>query len=368
MSIYCDANKTTLMPPTVIDTMIKWSNRGDPSSQYASGKEAKQLIDKFCKYIANVGDFTLDGPEGYTIYFTNGASMANNNIITASVRSFANKTKLQPHIITSAVEHKSILECCIQLSREKLCQLTIISVDETDKLRGTVNIQSIQNAIKKNTCLITIMAANHETGSINNLQEISKIARHYRIPFHSDIAQLYGKSIFRPRQLNIDAFSVSFHKLHGPPGIGFLCVKNMFIEGYNLIFPQNGIENIPAIAASFAAMKYTLKNRGVKNTLLRQFTTDIISSLPSTVMILNPTEYCKTLPNTLLILVNYKILRGPLEKLNIIVNDLVDQHVLDAINIPRELHPNVLRLSFTDDTTPLEAARLKQELLLLLRN
>jgi cysteine desulfurase len=234
MSIYCDANSTTLMPPIVIDTMIKWCNRGNPSAQYSSGKEGRQLIDKFCKYIANEGDFTLEGPEGYTIYFTSGASSANNNIIVAAVRGFAYKTKLQPHIITSAVEHKSILECCTQLAREKLCQLTIIPVNKTSELRGTVNMQAIQKAIKKNTCLITVMAANHETGSINNLQEISKIAHHHHIPFHSDIAQLYGKSIFLPRQLNIDAFSVSFHKLHGPPGIGFLCVKNIFLEGYNL--------------------------------------------------------------------------------------------------------------------------------------
>jgi cysteine sulfinate desulfinase/cysteine desulfurase-like protein len=108
-------------------------------------------------------------------------------------------------------------------------------------------------------------------------------------------------------------------------------------------------------------MRYTLKDRSAKNTLLRQFTTNIITALSNkklNIITLSPTDYHKTLPNTLLILVKYKTLRESLEQQNIIVNDMVDQHVLDAIGVPRELHANVLRISFADSITPLEASKL----------
>jgi cysteine desulfurase len=289
--IYCDANATTLMPQAAIDTMVKWCNRGNPSAAYASAKEGRLLMEKFRQYIADECDFDQEGPDGYSVLFTSGASESNCHIITAAVRSYAFRTHFLPHVITSAAEHKTVLSCCARLARERLCQLSVVPVSKADTARaglGMVDPQEVRRAIRKNTCLITIMAANNETGALNNLHAIGEIAHLHRVPFHSDAVQLFSKSTFRPRGLNIDAFSASFHKLHGPPGVGLLCIKNKLVEGYDLCplicGAQNaglrgGTENLPGLAASFVALRHTQKDRGSKNGQLRKHTDAFIRTL-----------------------------------------------------------------------------------------
>lgn len=277
--VYLDCNATTLMPQTAIDAMVRWCNRGNPSAEYASAQEARKMMDAFRHKIAVECGFELGGPTGYTIIFTSGASESNCHIVTSTVRSYMAKTKHLPHIITSAVEHKSLLSCCLRLAKEGLCQLTVLPVGRSGPGLGAVHPDDLKNAIRLNTCLVTIMAANNETGVLNNLHALSTIARRTNIPFHTDAVQLFGKGAMHPNSLGIDAFSVSFHKLHGPPGIGLLVLRQSLVDGYDLCphicGSQNGglrggTENLQGIAAAFAAFRHTMTDRTRKTARMQR--------------------------------------------------------------------------------------------------
>lgn len=281
--VYFDNNATTLMSDKVINSLVEWCNRGNPSADYASAREAKQMMNDFRSQIAIECGFELDGPNAFAIIFNSGASESNCHIVTSAVRSYAAKTKKLPHLITSAAEHKSLLSCCVRLEKEKLCQLTILPVGSPgSKNLGSVDPNDLARAIRPNTCLVSIMAANNETGILNNLREMSKTTKKAHIPFHTDAVQLFGKSAVRPILLGIDAFSASFHKLGGPPGVGILVIKKSLIDGYDLCShicgSQNdgmrgGTENLPGIGASFTAFRFAMTDRTKKTLKVSQLKT-----------------------------------------------------------------------------------------------
>lgn len=403
--IYMDNNSTTLCPPIVIETMMKWINRGNPSSEYASARESKKLMDSFREYVANACGFNQKGPRGYTIIFTSGASESNNFMVSSAVRSFAYKTGKLPHVITSAVEHKSLLECCIQLEKEGLTQLTILPVGVGGQALGAVDPADVQRAIRPNTCLVSIMAANNETGIMNDVRAIGAIARAAKVPFHTDAVQVFGKSPLKPNDALVDAFSVSFHKLHAPAGIGLLVLKNNLIEGYELCAhicgAQNGglrggTEPIHNIAAAFQAFKWTLDQRSEKNANVKKMREVIKGALAKSipcfyiddylgekgreaaesadrggspvVVWIAPKETAKSaslvLPNTLFLSVHRprfcnKAARAALEARGIIVSVgsacNSESHgpsgVVEAMGVPRPLQDGVLRVSLSDDVS-----------------
>lgn len=271
---YLDNGSTTMMPQEVIDAVVKWMNRGDPSAEYASAAEARKLLDRFRQEVAAQGGFELEGPRGFQVIFTSGASEGNCHVVTAAARAFAARTKKLPHLVASAVEHKSVLACCLQLARERAAQLTLLPVRTAGADAGTVDPEELRRALRPNTCLVSVMAANHETGAINDLRALGAIAHAAHVPFHTDAAQFYGKSVVRPADLNLDAFTVSFHKLHGPFGVGLLVLRNDFVSGYGLPALICGIqndglrgggENIPAIAGALVAFRRAMTERGAKN-------------------------------------------------------------------------------------------------------
>ncbi len=400
------------MPPAAIDTMLRWCNRGNPSGAYASGVEARRLLAKFRHYIAAECDIQQEGPDGYAILFTSGASEANCHIITAAARSYTHRTGLLPHIVTSAAEHPSVRRCCARLARERLCQLTTVSATHD---RYFCQPDSIYRAIRKNTCLVTVAAANPETGAINDLRAIGAAVRRGsqgRVPFHTDAAQLFGKSAFRPRMLKLDAFSVSFHMLHGPPGVGLLCIKNKLIEGYDLCplicGMQNaglrgGIENLPGIAGSFAALRHTLKDRRAKNARLRACCAALTRALRTALVCLTLDEYlahrgtkkgqlglpgraavvffgpsnrAKVLPGTISLAVVQpgsarrfcnETARAALEARGVIVS-LGSSYFLEAAGAPEKLHAGALHLGLSDEITLPEVGRLAQALLEVLQS
>jgi cysteine desulfurase len=271
--VYLDNNATTLMPGKVIDALNAWCNRGNPSAEYASAREARRMMDAFRQQVAVECGFELDGPNAYAVVFTSGASESNCHIVTSTVRSYAAKTGRLPHVVTSAAEHKSLLACCLRLAKERLCQLTVLPVGQAGPGLGAVDPADLAVALRPNTCLVSIMAANNETGVLSNLREMSKVTRKAHVPFHTDAVQLFGKSAVRPVALGVDAFSASFHKLGGPPGVGLLVLRRALIEGYDLCphicGSQNaglrgGTENLPGIGASFAAFRIAMADRAEK--------------------------------------------------------------------------------------------------------
>jgi cysteine desulfurase len=261
------------MPAAAIEAMVAWINRGNPSAEYASAREARQMMAAFRKSIAQACDFGQEGLQGYEVVFTSSGSESNCFMVTSAVRSYAAKTGRLPHVVTSAVEHKSLLACCLRLAKEKMCQLTVLPVGQGGPGLGAVDPAVLAAAIRPNTCLVTIMAANNETGILNDLRALARHARAAGVPFHSDAVQLFGKAAFRPEALGLDAFSASFHKIGGPPGVGLLVLRRAVVEGYDLCplicGSQNGglrggTENLPGIGGSFAAFRLAMDGRAAK--------------------------------------------------------------------------------------------------------
>lgn len=376
---YLDANATTFMPEIVIKALVKWANKGNASAHYC--KSFRELAFKFKESILldnNLKDFT--------VVFTSGASESNAFIITSAVRSYMNKTGHLPHVIISEIEHKSIQLCCQYLEEDALCQCTKIKVKIDKDNYGMVDPVELQKAIRPNTCLISIMAANNETGIINDIPLLASIAHKNRIPFHSDIVQYFGKyGIYE----GLDACSISFHKLSGPPGVGCAIIRNSFLEGYNLkaLIPgtqnnglRGGTDNISGIAASYAAYKYNLINRDYKNKRNQNNKDFLKTYFNRFIPCYNISEFDKeryeknkifwitnkndnlVLPNTILLTVyidNFCNIRmkEELEKHNVILSvgsacnssSSKASDVVYALKLPPELKSGVLRISFLDD-------------------
>ncbi|GFR91198.1 cysteine desulfurase [Elysia marginata] len=311
--VYLDNNSTTMMPPEVVDAMLRWINRGNPSAEYSSAREAQKLLQRFRTLLAADGGFRMEGPRGYSIIFTSGGSEGNCHVANAAARAYAARTGKLPHIIISAMEHTSLSTCCLQLARDKMAQLTVIPVQKCPAggrareggATGTVDPSELQKAIRPNTCLISVIAANGATGAINDLRALGAIARASRIPFHSDAVQFFGKSTFQPEALNLDAFSASFHTLHGPPGVGFLALRNAFVESYCLgalvCGTQNaglrgGTANLPGVAGAFTAYKLSSADRGSKNFRIRRLRDGIQAALARRFFAIHVDDYCEARP------------------------------------------------------------------------
>ncbi len=307
--VYLDNNATTLMPPAVVNTVYSWINRGDPSAEHRAARETQKMVHRFRRYLAaKGGGYSLEGLRGYTLVFTNGGAESNALVLMSAARAYATRTKRLPHIVTSAAEHESTLDCCQQLLRDKMIQLTVLPVRKagTGGRTGTVEPGDLRKALRANTCLVSIIAANHETGALNPVQALGAVAHEQRVPFHSDVAQLFGRDEISPADLNLDAFSVSFHKLHAPPGVGLLALRNDFVAGYRLesyisgrrphMSPGGGMANGSGIAGAFAATRLALTDRAPKNRRLRALRDRIWAALAQRFLAVHVDEYCEARP------------------------------------------------------------------------
>lgn len=292
--IHLNNNPTTFTPPEVVKTMVKWINQNS-----AAGLKMTQ---NFRKTIADDCNIKLEGPRGYSIIFTSSCSESNCHIIISTAHAYASKTGKLPHIIISSIEHKSLHSCCIQLSKNKIIQLTIIPVQV---YTGTINSIELKNAIRPNTCLISIISASGEIGTINDIKTLGEIAHERNIPFHTDAAQIFGRTSINIPNLNIDALSVSFNNIYGPPGVGLLILRNDFIDGYGiraLICGEGndelrgGTENIPGIAGSFTAYKYIYSSRESKNHKIRNLRNNFITMISKKILTLHISDYCEAKP------------------------------------------------------------------------
>lgn len=271
-----DHNATTMMSEKTLEVFAKSANHGNPSSFYAS--EEKEGLDSAQKYIREICGLN---EKDWHVIFTSGATESNVTIIRMAVEAQERKGKTRPHIISSVIEHPSILSTLDQMGNR--IKVTLVP-SESD---GTVSPEKVKKAIKASTCLCTIMTANNETGSINDVKAIHEICKKEGIPFHTDSTQSFGKSIV-PSPETGDAFSVSFHKVYGPVGVGMLILnaKVADVFGYQSLLPgsQNGgwragTENYPGIMASISALKDTMTDRLEKNQKLEELRHFILTSL-----------------------------------------------------------------------------------------
>lgn len=262
--IYMDHSATTPIHPEVIELM-KFAMEnvyGNPSSLYSLGREAKKYVDEARQKVAD-----LIGAKFEEIYFTGGGTESDNLAIQGVV--YGNEKKGN-HIITSAVEHPAVLDCCRNLEK-KGYELTILPVDQY----GMVDPEEVSKAIRKNTVLISIMHGNNENGTIQPIKEISGIAREHGIFFHTDCVQTAGKIPLNVDDLGADLLTISSHKIYGPKGIGLL-YKRKGVRVLPLIYGggqerriRSGTENTLGIigfgkAAEIALRDLETENRRVK--------------------------------------------------------------------------------------------------------
>lgn len=254
------------------------------SSGHNEGDRAKKIIDNFKQYISNLCEIPLTGEHGYSVYFTSGASESNSMIIKNTAEAFRLKRRVIPHIITTSIEHSSIIDCCKDMENKNLAKITYINPKTDPENFGEIDPQDVVSAICPQTCLISIMTANNETGIITDIRKITTKLRDFynetgrdRIPFHTDATQSFGK--YPPKLFisSVHACSASFHKFHGPIGVGLLIIKKSFQKNYNispLVYgeQENGFRggtiNFPLIAISYISSRINFENREEKNNML----------------------------------------------------------------------------------------------------
>ncbi len=251
MKIYADNAATTRMSRTAIDAMIPYMENvyGNPSSLYSIGQEAKEALDQAREQVAAV--INADPKE---ILFTSGGSEADNQALRSAAAIGARKGK--KHIISSAFEHHAILHTLNRLEKEGF-EVTLLPVHED----GLVVPAELEAAIRDDTCLVTIMTANNEIGTIQPIGEIGAICKKHGVLFHTDAVQAVGHLPIDVKEMQIDMLSASAHKFHGPKGVGFLYARkgialtNLIEGGAQEKGKRAGTENVPGIMSMAAALK-----------------------------------------------------------------------------------------------------------------
>ncbi len=273
--IYADNAATTKMSDTAVRTMTELLQEawGNASSLYGIGQKAREVLEDARKDIAAV-----IGAEPREIIFTSGGSEADNQAILTAAE--IGKKNGKKHIISTAFEHHAVLHALDRLAKEGF-DITLMDVHEN----GIVVPAEVESAIRDDTCLVTIMYANNEIGTIQPVREIGEICRRKGVLFHTDAVQAVGHIPVNVAEDNIDMLSSSAHKFRGPKGVGFLYVKkgirvtNLIEGGAQERGKRAGTENVPGIAAMAAALKEAAANREANAAHLTKMRDRLIAGL-----------------------------------------------------------------------------------------
>ncbi len=250
-TIYVDNAATTKTSRTAIDAMLPYFDKiyGNPSSLHSVGQAAADALRKAREEAAEVL-----GCEPSEITFTSGGSEADNQALVSAAAIGARKGK--KHIISTAFEHHAVLHTLKKLEKEGF-EVTLLDVHEN----GMVSARQVADAIREDTCLVTVMYANNEIGSIQPIAEIGAVCREKGVIFHTDAVQAVGHIHINVKEENIDMLSLSAHKFHGPKGVGLLYARrgirltNIIEGGAQERGKRAGTENIPGIVGMIAALK-----------------------------------------------------------------------------------------------------------------
>lgn len=281
--IYLDNAATTKTSKAAIEAMLPYMNEiyGNPSSLHSAGQKANEALGDARQRIAN-----LLGCEAREITFTSGGSEADNQAIVSAARLGEKRGKR--HIISTAFEHHAVLHTLKKLEKEGF-EVTLLDVHEN----GIILPEEVSNAIREDTCLVTIMYANNEIGTIQPIKEIGEICRKKGVIFHTDAVQAAGHLHIDVKEQNIDMLSLSAHKFHGPKGIGVLYTRkgipltNIIEGGAQERGKRAGTENIPAIMGMAAAFEETVSHideNAEKLTILRDKLISGLSEIPHVVL------------------------------------------------------------------------------------
>ena len=358
MHIYADNAATTKMSPQAIAAMLPYFDQeyGNPSSLHSVGQRANQALQEARARIA--GQL---GCQPQEILFTSGGSEADNQAILSAARLGERKGK--KHIISTAFEHHAVLHTLKKLEKEGF-SITLLDVHEN----GLVSPQQVKNAIREDTCLVSVMYANNEIGTIQPVEAIGEICRRKGVLFHTDAVQAAGHLPIDVVKQNIDLLALSAHKFHGPKGIGVLYARrgvpliNLIEGGAQERGKRGGTENIPAIMGMAAALEQACAKMDEVNAKLIPLRDRLIRGLAQIPHSILNGDAQSRLPGN----VNFCFEGIEGEALLLLLDDkgvyassgsactsgsLDPSHVLLAIGRPHEIAHGSLRLSLSEETT-----------------
>lgn len=275
MQIYADNAATTRMSETALAVMTEALkiDFGNPSSLYTIGQKAKEKLEEARAEVAKIIN-----AEPREILFTSGGSEADNQALLTGA--MIGKKKGKKHIISSAFEHHAILHTLRKLEKNGF-EVTLLPVHEN----GIVRVDELEAAIREDTCLVTIMTANNEIGTIQPIAEIGEICKSRGVLFHTDAVQAVGHLPIDVKQQNIDMLSASAHKFHGPKGVGFLYARkgillsNLIEGGAQERGKRAGTENLPGILSMTAALQEAVADMDKNNAHMKKVRDYLIEGL-----------------------------------------------------------------------------------------
>lgn len=365
--VYADNAATTKMSPAAIKAMLPYMEIiwGNPSSLYGAGQRAAEALQSARERIA-----ACFGASAGEIYFTSGGSEADNQAIISAAKIGERKGK--KHIISSAFEHHAVLHMLKKLEKAGF-EIELLDVHEN----GLIHPSQVADAIREDTCLVTIMYANNEIGSIQPIAEIGAICKEKGVLFHTDAVQAAGHLPIHVVEQKIDMLSLSAHKFHGPKGIGVLYARkgipltNIIEGGAQERGKRGGTENVPAIMAMATALEEAcahMEENTKKVLKLRNRLIEELSKIPHSVL---NGDLEKRLPGN----VNFCFEGIEGESLLLLLDDkgicassgsactsgsLDPSHVLLAIGRPHEVAHGSLRLSLCEENTEEEVEYILQ--------
>ena len=359
MKVYLDNSATTPVKPEVAEVMfdVIKNNYGNPSSVHTFGQEVKPIIDKARNQVAQ-----LINAKPNEIYFTGSGTEADNWAIKGAA--FALKDKGN-HIITSKIEHHAVLHTCEYLEKHHGFEVTYLDVDD----KGLISLQELEDSIRPETILISIMYANNEIGTVEPIKEIAEIAKANKILFHTDAVQALGNIKIDVKELGIDMMSVSGHKLYAPKGVGALYIRtgvkidNLLHGGAQERKKRPGTENTAGIAAFGKACELAEANldnhiQRVK-TLRDRLIKGIVDKIPHTIVTGDLEKRLPTIASFCFRFIEGEALLLSCDMVGIAGSsgsactsgELDPSHVLMSIGLTHEIAHGSLRLSLSDFTT-----------------
>ena len=357
-TIYLDNAATTQAYPEVVQEMLPFFTEyyGNPSAVYSFADKAEQAVDKARGIIAD----TI-GANKEEIYFTGGGSESDNWALKATAEAYGSKGQ---HIITSKIEHHAILHTAQWLEKHGF-EVTYLDVDED----GKVKLDELEAAIRPDTILISVMAANNEIGTIQPLKEIGAIARKHGVFFHTDAVQAFAHIPIDVDEMNIDMLSASGHKINGPKGIGVMYIRKgvkirSFIHGGAQERQRRaGTHNVTGIVGMGKAAEISVANMESRNayeTELRDYLIErVLSEIPYTRLNGHRTDRLPNNANFCFRFIEGESLLILLDQNGICASSgsactsgsLDPSHVLLAIGLPHEIAHGSLRLTLSESTT-----------------
>lgn len=357
--IYADNSATTKLAPEVLDKMMPYLTTyyGNPSSLYRVGGKAKEAVEKSRVNIAK----NLGAAHPSEIFFTSGGSESDNWALKGVCHAL--KAKGKKHIVTSKFEHHAILHTCNALEKEGF-EVTYLDVYEN----GIVRPEDVENAIREDTAIVSIMYANNEIGTIQPVKEIGEICKRHKVLFHTDAVQAAGFVKIDVVEQNIDLLSMTAHKIHGPKGCGLLYVRrgikidNLIEGGAQERNKRAGTENVAGIVGLDAALQLavdTMDERCAKLTKMRDRLIDGLLKIERSRI---NGDRVHRLPGN--VNMCFEGIEGESLLLKLDLNGIAassgsactsgsldPSHVLLAIGLPHEIAHGSMRLSFSDENT-----------------